>query len=84
MRKQSPKRWKFNPHDTVDRPIFHLFPIAVTGSVLNLFVAAPCPDQFFGPHTLIYDGYRGLLLGLKQPRREADHSRVSSSEVKNA
>jgi hypothetical protein len=34
--------------------------------------------------SLLFDGFRGLSLGVKRPVREADHSPASSAEVNNA
>jgi hypothetical protein len=41
------------------------------------------PDRIFGQSNLLSNGYRGLFpLGVKRPRREADHSPPASAEVK--
>jgi hypothetical protein len=42
------------------------------------------PDRFWGPPSLLFNGYRGALSAwLKLPGREADHSPPSSADVKN-
>jgi hypothetical protein len=42
-----------------------------------------CPDQLWGPTSLLFKGYRAPLLGVKQLRHEAGHSPPSSADVKN-
>jgi hypothetical protein len=43
-----------------------------------------CPDQLWGPHSLLYNGYWGSFpQGKAQPGRDADHSPSSNAEVKN-
>jgi hypothetical protein len=40
-------------------------------------------DRFWGPASLLGNGYRGLFLwGVKRPGREADHSPPANAEVK--
>ena len=39
------------------------------------------PDRFWGPPSLLFNGYRGSLLGVKWPGRLVDYSRTSSAEV---
>jgi hypothetical protein len=43
-----------------------------------------CPDQLRVPPSLLANGYRGSSPGVKQPRRDADHSPQSSTKVRNA
>jgi hypothetical protein len=41
-------------------------------------------DRFWGPPSLLSNGYRGALsTGVKDQKRETDHSLASSAEVKN-
>jgi hypothetical protein len=40
-----------------------------------------CPDRYWGPHSLLYNGYRVFPGGRKRPGREADPSPPSSAEV---
>jgi len=39
------------------------------------------PDQSWGPHSLLYNGYRVFPGGKVRPGRAADHSPPSSAEV---
>lgn len=39
--------------------------------------------RFRGPSSIKFSGYRRPTLGLKQPRREADHSLSFSEDIKN-
>ena len=41
-----------------------------------------CPDQPWGPPSLLYNGYRVFTGGKKRPRRDADPSPPSSAMVK--
>jgi hypothetical protein len=47
------------------------------------FLAPQLPDRIWGSSNLYTMGTGALSLGVKQPRREADHSTPSSAEVKN-
>jgi hypothetical protein len=40
-----------------------------------------CPDRPWGPHSLLYKGYRVFPGGRKRPGRGADPSPPSSAEV---
>ena len=40
------------------------------------------PDLLWGPPTLLYNGYRASLQGVKQPGRGVDHPLPSSAKVK--
>jgi hypothetical protein len=40
-----------------------------------------CPDRLWGPHSLLYNGYRVIPGGKVRPGRAVDHSRPSSAEV---
>jgi hypothetical protein len=61
-----------------DRPVGFRVPV---GARIFSF---PCrADQFWGPSSLLSDGYRGLHSpGLKGSGREADHSPPTSADVK--
>jgi hypothetical protein len=49
----------------------------------EFFSSTTCPDQLWGPASLLSKGYRGAIsLGVERPGREADHSLSSSAEVK--
>jgi len=37
------------------------------------------PDKFWGPPSLLFNGYRRLFPQTKQPKREANHSPQSST-----
>jgi hypothetical protein len=49
------------------------------------FSSSLCPDRLWGPPSLLYNGYRGVLSpGVRaRPGRDADHSPPSSAEVVN-
>jgi hypothetical protein len=50
----------------------------------GIFLYPLCPDQLWGPPSLLYNGYRGPFPGAKaRPGRDADHSPPSSVEVEN-
>jgi hypothetical protein len=51
----------------------------------GFFLLPLCPDRLWGPPSLLYNGYRGVLSpGVKaRPGRDADHSPPSSAEVEN-
>jgi hypothetical protein len=42
-----------------------------------------CPDRPWGPHSLLYNGYRVFAGGKVRPGRDADPSPPPSAEVKN-
>jgi len=50
------------------------------GKDWEFFSSPPHPDRFWGPPSLLSNGYQGLFPW----GREADHSPPSSAEVKNA
>jgi hypothetical protein len=59
--------------------------VCVCGAGWEFFSSPPRPERLWGPPSLLSNGYRGALsLRVKQPGREADHSPLSSAEVKNA
>jgi hypothetical protein len=41
------------------------------------------PDLLWGSHSLLLNGYRGSLWGVKRPQLKVDHSPPSNGEVKN-
>jgi hypothetical protein len=53
--------------------------------VERFFFSPRRPDWFWGPPSLLYNGYQGLFPreGVKRAGREADHSPRTSAEVKN-
>jgi hypothetical protein len=51
---------------------------------MGFFSSPPRPDRLLGPPNLLSDEHRTLLpAGVKPPAREADHSPLSKTEVKN-
>jgi hypothetical protein len=40
------------------------------------------PEQLWGPHSLLFDGYRCLFLQAVWPDQEIDHSPPSNAQVK--
>jgi hypothetical protein len=49
----------------------------------EFFSSTPCPDRIWSSPRLLSSGYRGVhSLEVKRPRRVADHSPPSSTEVK--
>ena len=40
-------------------------------------------NLLWGPLSLLFNGYRGSFLGIKQPGREVDHSLPFSAKVNN-
>jgi hypothetical protein len=57
-------------------------PDSIPGSA-KFFLSPQSPVRHWSPPSLIYNGYRGSLLGMKCPVCEAHHSPPSSPEVKN-
>jgi len=49
----------------------------------RLFSLKNRTNRLWNPHSLPFNGYRGLFTGAKRTWHEADHSPVSSGEVKN-
>jgi len=49
----------------------------------KFFYSPKCPEQFWGPSSLVLNGYRGSFLGIKWLGCAADHSPPNSAEVKN-
>jgi hypothetical protein len=47
------------------------------------FESPKCPDQLWGPPSLLFSGYQGSFLGVKQLGHEVNHSPLSSAEVKS-
>jgi hypothetical protein len=56
---------------------------SIFGRGQRFFLSPQRPDQFWDPSNLLQSGYRGAPTGVKCPGREADHSLLSSAEVKN-
>jgi hypothetical protein len=55
------------------------------GQWRHFFPSSPRPDWLWDPLRLLSNGYRELFPpGVKRQGREADHSSLSSAEVKNA
>jgi hypothetical protein len=52
------------------------------GQWWEFFSSPPRPDRFWGPHSLLSNGYRGCFPGVKLTELEADHSPSSNAEVK--
>jgi hypothetical protein len=49
---------------------------------LRIFTSPSRPNRLWGPHNLLFNGYRGLFRrGLKRAGREADHSPPTRAEV---
>ena len=49
----------------------------------KFFYSPKCPEQLWGPPSLVFNGYRGYFLGIKQLGCAADHSPPTSDEAKN-
>jgi hypothetical protein len=49
----------------------------------RIFSSPRRPDGFWGPPSLLSNGYRELSVGVKRPGREADHSPLTTADVKN-
>jgi hypothetical protein len=50
----------------------------------RFFSCPQCQDRLWGPPSLLFNGYRGVLsTGVKRERRQADDSPSSSAEIKN-
>jgi hypothetical protein len=49
----------------------------------RIFSSPRRPDWFWGPPSLLSNGYWKFSPGIKRPGREADHSPPTSAEVKN-
>jgi hypothetical protein len=49
---------------------------------VEFFSSPPPPERLWGPLSLLSNGYKGSFSGVKRPGREADHSPLSSAEVK--
>jgi len=41
-----------------------------------------CPDQLWGPPSLLYSGFQASFLGVKQPGCGIDHPPQSRAEIK--
>jgi hypothetical protein len=50
-------------------------------SEFELLSSPPRSDRLWAPSSLLSNGYRDLILRVKRPVREADHSFPSSAEV---
>jgi hypothetical protein len=50
----------------------------------EFFLQRLCPDRFWGPPSLLYNGYRGFFPGGKaRPGRDADHTPPSTTGFVN-
>jgi hypothetical protein len=49
----------------------------------RFFFSKNRPNQLWNPHSLPFNGYRGLFTEAKRTWHEVDHSSISSAEVKN-
>jgi hypothetical protein len=59
--------------------------VSSPGRGWEFFSSPPRPDRFWGPSSLLSNGYQGFFpWGVRMPEREADHSPKSSVEVENA
>jgi hypothetical protein len=57
--------------------------VGVRGSVgSRIFSSARRPDRFWGPPSLLSNGYGAPSPGVERPGREADHSPPTSAEIK--
>jgi len=50
---------------------------------INYIFFSKRPERVWGPHSLLFSGFRGSCLGVKRPSREVNHSLTSSAEVTN-
>jgi hypothetical protein len=48
----------------------------------RIFSCPRRPDRLWGPHSLLFNGYRGSFHEMKLPGREADHLPPTSAQVK--
>ena len=50
----------------------------------KLFFSPPkIPDRFWGPPSLLFNGYRGSFPGVKLPMRDVDHLRPSGAKTES-
>jgi hypothetical protein len=56
-------------------------PHSIPGSA-RFFSSLQRPDRLWGPPSLLSNGYRAISPGVKWQGRKADHSPLSSTEVK--
>jgi hypothetical protein len=58
--------------------------VGVRVPVGSRFFSPPLPpDRFWGPSSLLSNGYGGLFPGVMRPERKADHSPLSCTYVKD-
>jgi hypothetical protein len=56
---------------------------SIPGRGKKFFFTPQHPDRLWSPRSLLSNGMGALSQGIKQPKREADHSAPSSADVKN-
>jgi len=49
----------------------------------NFSLLQKCPDQLWGPPSLLFKGYESSFLGVKRPRHEVNPSPPPHAKVKN-
>jgi hypothetical protein len=58
---------------------------SIPGRGKRFFSSPQRPEKFWGPSSLISNGYRWVVFArVKRSERESDHSPPSSAEVKNS
>jgi hypothetical protein len=49
---------------------------------ITIFTSSRRRDRLWGPPSLLSNGYRGLIPGVKRPERKADYSPATNAEFK--